>query len=91
MGYWAPSSSLATEVDFLAIRNDQMVAIEVKSGATFNETWCRGLRAFGTPPGVVRRIVVCPDTPDLMLPDGIEVLSYRRLAALLHQGNLFGG
>jgi predicted AAA+ superfamily ATPase len=87
--YWAPNSSSATEVDFLAIRNDRMVAIEVKSGAVFNETWCRGLRAFGTPPGVVRRLVVCPDSPDLKLSDGIEVFSYRRLASLLHAGTLF--
>jgi predicted AAA+ superfamily ATPase len=87
--YWAPNSSAATEVDFLAIRNDRLVAIEVKSGSVFNETWCRGLRAFGAPTGVVRRLVVCPDTPDLKLADGIEVLSYRRLASLLHAGTLF--
>jgi len=87
--YWAAGSSPETEVDFLAIRDDRMVAIEVKSGAVFNETWCKGLRAFGTPPGVVRRLVVCPDTPDMRLPDGIEVLSYRRLASLLHTGTLF--
>ena len=87
--YWAPNSSSATEVDFLVIRNDRMVAIEVKSGAVFNETWCKGLRAFGTPPGVVRRLVVCPDSPDLKLSDGIEVFSYRRLASLLHAGTLF--
>jgi predicted AAA+ superfamily ATPase len=87
--YWAPSSSLELEVDFLAIRNDQMVAVEAKSGTTFNESWCKGLRAFGMPPGVVRRIVVCPDSPDLRLADGIEVLSYRRLASILHAGTLF--
>ncbi len=87
--YWAPASSLELEVDFLVIRNDQMVAVEVKSGATFNETWCKGLRAFGTPPGVLRRIIVCPETPDLRTTDGIEVLSYRRLAAILHRGALF--
>jgi predicted AAA+ superfamily ATPase len=87
--YWAPSSSLELEVDFLVIRGDEMIAVEVKSGATFNETWCKGLRAFGTPPGVVRRIVVCPDSPDMRTADGIEVLSYRRLASILHEGTLF--
>ncbi len=89
--YWAPVSASAAEVDFLASRNDRMVAIEVKSGAVFNETWCKGLRAFGTPPGVVRRLVVCPDSPDLRLSDGIEVISYRRLASILHAGSLFEG
>jgi predicted AAA+ superfamily ATPase len=88
--YWAPSSSLETEVDFLAIRNDQIVAVEVKSGTIFNPAWCKGLRAFGTPPGLVRRIVVCPDSPDLKTADGIEVVSYRRLASILHEGTLFG-
>jgi predicted AAA+ superfamily ATPase len=88
--YWAPSSSLGVEVDFLVIRNDEMVALEVKSGAVFNETWCKGLRAFGTPQGVVRRMVVCPDSPDMRTSDGIEVVSYRRLASILHQGTLFG-
>lgn len=87
--YWAPASPSAPEVDFLLLKGEQMVAIEVKSGAVFNNTWCRGLRAFGTPPGVVRRLVVCPDTPDLRLPDGIEVISYRHLAAMLHHGTLF--
>ena len=87
--YWAPSSSLETEVDFLVIRGDEMIAVEVKSGATFNETWCKGIRAFGTPPGVVRRIVVCPNSPDMRTADGIEILSYRRLASILHEGSLF--
>jgi predicted AAA+ superfamily ATPase len=87
--YWAPSPFVESEVDFLIIRNDQMVAVEVKAGATFNETWCKGLRAFGTPTGVVRRIVVCPDSPDLRTEDGIQVLSYRRLASMLHEGTLF--
>lgn len=87
--YWAPTSSHELEVDFLAIRNDQIVAVEVKSGATFNETWCKGLRAFGKPPGVARRIIVCPDTPDLRTSDDIEVISYRRLASILHKGSLF--
>jgi hypothetical protein len=66
-----------------------MVAIEVKSGTTFQETWCKGLRAFGSPPGLRRRIVVCPDTPDLRTADGIDVISYRRLASLLHRNELF--
>lgn len=87
--YWAASSARDVEVDFLAVRDKDMVAIEVKSGAMFQETWCKGLRAFGSPPGLHRRIVVCPDTPDLRTADGIEVLSYRRLASLLHQNLLF--
>lgn len=87
--YWAPSSSSASEVDFVVVRGDQVVAIEVKSGSIFNETWCRGLRAFGSRPEVKRRIVVCPNTPDLRLRDGIEVISYRGFEKQLHQNTLF--
>lgn len=89
IAYWAPASSHDTEVDFVVNHGDRMVAIESKSGADFREDWCKGLRAFGTPPGVVRRIVVCPETPDLLTDDGIEVMSYRRLASLLHEKELF--
>jgi predicted AAA+ superfamily ATPase len=87
--YWAPASPSAVEVDFLLLKGEQMIAIEVKSGAVFNDSWCRGLRAFGTPSGLVRRLLVCPETPDLRTPDGIEVLSYRRLTSILHHGTLF--
>jgi predicted AAA+ superfamily ATPase len=87
--YWAPSSALDVEVDFLVMRNDELIAVEVKSGANFNETWCKGLRAFGTPQGIVRRLVVCPDSPDLRTDDGIEIVSYRRLASMLHEGTFF--
>ncbi len=86
--YWAPAGS-DIEVDFLVVRGAEMVAIEVKSGSDFNESWCRGLRAFGASQGVVRRIVVCPDAPNLKLADGIEVVSYVHFASLLHTNRLF--
>lgn len=89
LNYWASTESSAVEVDFIASRGDEKVLIEVKSGANFNDTWCRGLRAFGMQPGVARRIVVCPDSPDLRTPDGIEVFSYRRFAGMLHGAGLF--
>lgn len=89
--FWAPATSRDVEVDFLVLRDDQKVAIEVKSGANFNDTWCRGLRAFGTPPGTVRRLVVCPDTPPMQTGDGIEIVSYRQLASMLHASSLFPG
>jgi len=87
--YWASNSGRAVDVDFLAVKGDQMVAIEIKSGALFQEAWCKGLRAFGSPPGLLRQIVVCPDTPDLRTADGIEVLSYHRFASILHENLLF--
>lgn len=75
----------------MVVKGDEMAAIEVKSGAFFQENWCAGLRAFGTPAGLRRRIVVCPETPDLRTPDGIDVISFRGLAGLLHQDLLFAG
>ena len=87
--YWAPNSGSEIEVDFLVRKGERLVAIEVKSGKTFNESWCKGLRAFGIPEGVIRRLVVCPETPDMKLPDGIEVCSYRRFASMLHHDELF--
>jgi hypothetical protein len=73
----------------VATHHDQMAAIEVKAGAVFREDWCKGLRAFGSPPSLVSRIVVCPGTPDMLTDDGIEILSYRRFARMLRQGKLF--
>ena len=87
--YWAPSSARDLEVDFVAVKGADITAIEVKSGVLFQDNWCRGLRAFGKPPGLRRRIVVCPETPDLRTPDGIEVFSFRRFAGILHRNQLF--
>lgn len=90
LSFWsACGSSRDIEVDFLATRGDAMVAIEAKSGGVFQESWCKGLRAFGKPAGILRRIVVCPETPELRTTDGIEVLSYQQFATMLHQGQLF--
>ena len=89
--YWATVSTRDVEVDFLAMRGDELVAIEAKSGAIFQDAWCRGLRAFGRPPGLRRRLVVCPNTPELRTADGIEVVSFLRLAQILHEGSLFAG
>ncbi|MEI8079689.1 MAG: DUF4143 domain-containing protein, partial [bacterium] len=86
--YWA-SGAGSVEVDFLAIRGDQVVAVEAKSGAFFQESWCKGLRAFGTPPGTLRRIIVCPEISGQCTPDGIEIVSFRDFAAMLHNNTFF--
>ena len=69
------------EVDFLLQRGDRLVAIEVKSGVTFTERWCRGLRALAPLPGLQRRMVVYPRGPALRTEDGIDVLPLDDLLA----------
>jgi predicted AAA+ superfamily ATPase len=80
MYYWAPSSKAKTEVDFLLIKGDKLVAIEVKSGTTFSESWCKGLRAVAKLEGIKRRIIVYPDGPQLKTKDNIEIYPFRHFA-----------
>ena len=45
MYYWAPSGRSEIEVDFLLVRGANLIAVEAKSGDTFRDDWCKGLRA----------------------------------------------
>lgn len=83
MGYWQPASAVGTEVDFVLTRGEAKVAVEVKSGESFHDSWCRGLRAIRELGGLTRRILVYPDGPELRLADGIEVMPYLRFVELL--------
>ncbi len=42
--YWGTAAQTRTEVDFLLKRGEDFVAIEAKSGRSFAEAWCKGLR-----------------------------------------------
>jgi len=88
MYYWAPSAGAAAEVDFLLAQGRQFVAIEVKSGGSFTEGWCKGLRAAAELKGLRRRIIVYPSGPVLRTQDGIEVLPFQDFADLLAAGSL---
>ena len=87
--YWAPADRAQTEVDFLLQRGDRFVAVEAKAGRAFSEAWCKGLRAVSDLPGLSRRIVVCPEGPELRTEDGIEVVSLARFSELLAAGELW--
>lgn len=89
--YWASASGSGTEVDFLLSRGPEFVAVEAKSGGTFAETWCKGLRAVTQLKGLRRRIVVYPDGPALRTEDGIEVLPFKEFADLLAASALWSG
>lgn len=87
--YWAPSESNITEVDFLLKRGKDFVAVEVKSGKNFDESWCRGLRAIHGLKGLKRRILVYPNGPNLRTQDGIDALSFDSFSTLLAGKNLW--
>ena len=81
--YWAPSGRSETEVDFLLVRGADLIAVEAKSGQTFTDTWCRGLRAVAQLNGLCRRIIVYPRGPVLRTEDGIDVFPFQHFSDLL--------
>ena len=80
---WAPATRSGTEVDFLLVRGGEFVAVEAKSGKTFTEGWCKGLRAMARLDGLRRRIIVYPRGPELQTKDGIEVFPFQHFAEQL--------
>jgi predicted AAA+ superfamily ATPase len=80
MYYWAPATRSETQVDFLLVRGGEFVAVEAKSGKTFTEGWCKGLRAVARLDGLRRRIIVYPRGPVLQTKDGIEVFPFQQFA-----------
>ncbi len=87
--YWAPSARSKTEVDFILVRGAELIAIEVKSGNTFRDTWCKGLRAVAPLKGLRRRIVVCFRGPVMKTEDGIDVLPFQEFADQLANNTLW--
>ena len=87
--YWAPAGRSETEVDFLLARGSEFIAIEAKSGSTFSQAWCKGLRAVEQLRGLQRRIVVYPRGPVLRTEDGIEAFPFRHLADQLANDSLW--
>jgi predicted AAA+ superfamily ATPase len=80
MYYWAPAGRVETEVDFLLVQGAALIAVEAKSGNTFTEAWCKGLRAVAPLQGLRRRIIVYPHGPVLQTTDGIEVMPFQHFA-----------
>jgi predicted AAA+ superfamily ATPase len=86
--YWAPVAKTQTEVDFLLSRSNELIAVEVKSGNTYSESWCKGLRAIAKLKNVKRRIIVYPRGPLLQSREGIEIMPFEYFANLLANGSL---
>jgi predicted AAA+ superfamily ATPase len=89
MYYWAPAGRATTEVDFFIVRDSDLIAVEAKSGSTFTEGWCRGLRAVAELKGLRRRIIVYPHGPVLQTKDGIEVVTFKDFADQLAGDSLW--
>jgi len=83
MYFWAPSGRSKTEVDFLLVRGGELIAIEAKSGQTFSESWCKGLRAIAPLKDLRRKIIVYPNGPILQTRDGIEIFPFRQFSEVL--------
>jgi len=86
--YWAPSGRSETEVDFLLVRGGDLIAVEAKSGQSFTDTWCKGLRAVAQLKGLCRRIIVYPRGPILRTEDGIDVFPFQHFSDLLASNSL---
>ncbi len=89
MYYWAPSGRSETEVDFILVRGTNLIAVKAKSGNTFSDAWCKGLRAVAQLKGLQRRIIVCRHGPAMRTKDGIDVLSFQHLAEQLADNALW--
>jgi predicted AAA+ superfamily ATPase len=88
MYYWGAAGRSGMEVDFILVRGEELIAVEVKSGNTFIDAWCRDLRTTKSIKGLKRRIVVYPQGPAMKTRDGIDILPFTRFAALLATGEL---
>jgi predicted AAA+ superfamily ATPase len=86
--YWAPSGRSETEVDFLLVRGTDLIAVKAKSGQTFTDTWCKGLRAVAQLKGLRRRILVYPRGPVLRTEDDIDVFPFQHFSDLLAGNSL---
>lgn len=89
MYYWASGDQTRTEVDFILVRGQDLIALEVKSGNTFMEAWCKGLRAVTQLKGLNRRIIIYPRGPAMRTEDGIDVLPFHQFADLLAENDLW--
>jgi predicted AAA+ superfamily ATPase len=80
-----------TEVDFIVRREEEVVAIEVKSSPRVDSRSLKSLRSIKDLSGLRRRILVCGvDRPE-RTEDGIDVLSFGRFANESTADQLFGG
>lgn len=87
--YWSTPAPGRLEVDFLLRRDNELLAIEVKSADRLQMGMAGGLKAIAELPRVARRILVCTGERSLKTDDGIEIWPLSRLDRELAQGTLW--
>ncbi|MXX76608.1 MAG: ATP-binding protein [Holophagales bacterium] len=87
--YWSPHSAPRTEVDFLLRRDGELLAIEVKSQASYHTSLLRGLRAVAELSGMTRRILLYGGRRSFRTEDGIDVWTFDRLHRALAEESLW--
>ena len=73
--YWSSAHATGHEVDFLLQRDNEYLAIEVKSSSKYNTKFLSGLRAIQDLPGLKRRILIYCGDRNLKSDDGIDILT----------------
>jgi predicted AAA+ superfamily ATPase len=86
--YWAPNGPGDVEVDFVILRGNAAVAIEVKAKTTISGRDLKGLRAVAPLPGLTRRIVVFLGERPSRTADGIDVLPVAQFVREVEAGEL---
>ena len=88
--YWSPAEAKKTEVDFLLKRkNDDLIAIEVKSNTQVSSKDYKGLKAIKDLPSVKKRIVIYLGKDIRKTEEGIEIWPFEFFCENLTQGNDF--
>jgi predicted AAA+ superfamily ATPase len=86
--YWAPAQG-GVEVDFVLRRDDELLAIEVKSAPRFSRPLVRGLNAVADLDRLVRRVLVYGGRRELRTEGGIEVWPLSTFAQALATDELW--
>ena len=90
--YWAPTESSSKEVDFLLWKNDECLALEVKSSNRWRKEYTQGLSALAenwkSKVKLKRKIVYLGDE-SLQTDDGIDVLPLKKFLDQLEGNTLF--
>jgi len=87
---YMPKHGSIGEVDFIARRGDELVAIEVKASKLVDSRALKGLRSVRDLPGLRRRMLLSPVDRNERTEDGIEVLPIVDFARQLTGEFLFG-
>ena len=86
--YWSPSGAKKTEVDFILIKGNEKIAIEVKAVENLRNEHFKGLRAISDLQGLKRRILVYLGKKNRKLEDQIEVHTFHSFVDLLQKREL---